>query len=262
MDDPTGLAERYQFARDLTLRAGGLAKEYAGRLSELEIRTKGAQDVVTEADIEVERLIKKDLAEWDGDGFLGEETGSHGLTDPAGGVWVVDPIDGTQPFASGLPSWAVSIGYVRDGAPQFGFVYGPVLEELYEGGRGRPALLNGRPIKPHHGRSLQDGIVSVGYSPRLNADTILPVISRLLRQGGMYYRDGCASLSLCYVACGRLLGYVEPHLNSWDAVGGLAVAWAAGAQTNDFLHGDALTRGNRLVASAPAVYHTLDEVLA
>ncbi|MDT7573917.1 MAG: monophosphatase, partial [Pseudonocardiales bacterium] len=69
------------------------------------------------------------------------------------------------------------------------------------------------------------------------------------------------ALTLCYVACGRLLGYVEPHINSWDCLGGLAVVDAAGARTNDYLRGDALANGNRIVAGTPAVYDALDAVL-
>jgi myo-inositol-1(or 4)-monophosphatase len=258
--DATAVSERYEAAREVVLRAGALAAEYAGRLSELDVRWKGAQDVVTEADLEVELLIKRGLAEFGTDGFLGEETGAEGLAD-ADGVWVVDPIDGTQPFVSGMPSWCVSIGYVHRGALQFGFVHNPPVDELFEGGLGRPGLLNGRPVAPHPGRTLADGIVSVGYSPRIGADDVLPVLGRLLRQGGTFYRNGSGALSLCYVACGRLLGYVEPHINSWDCVAALAVIRAAGGRTNDYLTGDALRSGNRIVAGAPAVYDALEAVL-
>jgi myo-inositol-1(or 4)-monophosphatase len=174
---------------------------------------------------------------------------------------VVDPIDGTQPFVSGLPSWCVSLAYVRRGALEFGFVQSPPSGELFEGGRGRPALRDGRPIAPHPGQALADGIVSVGYSTRIGPDDILPVIDRLLRRGGMFHRDGSAALSLCHVACGRLLGYVEPHVNSWDCLGALAVIRAAGGRTNDYLAGDALRRGNWIVAGPPAVYPALLAVL-
>jgi myo-inositol-1(or 4)-monophosphatase len=194
-----GLAERYEAGRELTLRAGALAAEYASRLAELEVRWKGAQDVVTEADLEVELLIKRGLAEFAADGFLGEETGAAGLADSPG-VWVVDPIDGTQPFVDGMPSWCVSIAYVYRGELQFGFVHNPPQDELFEGGLDHPALLNGRPVAPHHGQNLTDGVVSVGYSSRIGADDLFPVLDRLLRQGGMFYRNGSAALSLCYVA--------------------------------------------------------------
>jgi myo-inositol-1(or 4)-monophosphatase len=144
---------------------------------------------------------------------------------------------------------------------QFGFVHNPPLDELFEGGRDRPALLNGGPVAPHPGQTLADGIVSVGYSSRLGADDILPVFDRLLRQGGMFYRNGSGALSLCYVACGRLLGYVEPHINSWDCLAAVAVIRAAGGQVNDYLTDSTLLAGNRIVAGPPAVFAALDAVL-
>ena len=255
------LAARYELGRTLIRRAGELAAGYAARLADLPVRSKGVQDVVTEADVAVELLIKQAVADaFPGDAFLGEETGPSAVTG-ADHIWVVDPIDGTQPFVSGLTSWCISIALVAAGELQFGMVYNPPLDELFEGGRGRPALLNGRPIAPHPGRDLTEGIVTVGYSPRVGPDQIVPVFDRLLRRGGMFFRNGSGALTLCYVSCGRMLGYVEPHVNSWDALGGIAVLQAAGGRTNDFLDGDGLLAGNRIVAGPPAVYEALDEVL-
>jgi myo-inositol-1(or 4)-monophosphatase len=259
MHEPT--TARYDVARQLVLDAGEVAAGYFARVSELQVHSKGVQDVVTEADVEVELLIKGRLAQaFPEDAFLGEETGASDLAG-AEGVWVVDPIDGTQPFVSGMTGWCVSVAYVRAGRLEFGFVNNPPLGELFEGGTDRPATLNGRPIAPHTGSSVTDGIVSVGYSPRVGPDQILPVLERLLRAGGTYFRNGSGALSLCYVACGRLLGYVEPHINSWDCLGAIAVIRAAGGRTNDFLVGPALLEGNRVVAGPPAVYDALDTIL-
>ena len=255
------VTRRYGAARELMLEAGQVAGGYFKRVAELPVHSKGTQDVVTEADLEVELLLKRRLGErFPGDAFLGEETGASEL-DGASGIWVVDPIDGTQPFISGMTSWCVSLAYVHDGVLEFGFIHSPPVDELFEGRRGRPARLNGREIAPHPGRAITDGIVSVGYSPRIGADDILPVLERLLRRGGMFFRNGSGALTLCYVACGRLLGYVEPHINSWDCLGGLAVARAAGVRTSDYLTGDALLAGNRIVAGPAAVYDALDEIL-
>ena len=257
----TDIQVRYDAGRALVQAAGELAATYFARLDDLRVSAKGVQDMVTQADVEVELLLARGIAErFPDDAFLGEETGPSRLAG-AHGVWVVDPIDGTQPFVSGMASWCVSIAYVQDGVLQFGFVHNPPLGELFEGGLGRPASLNGRPIAPHPGRAVTDGIVAVGYAPRIPVEEILPVLERLLRSGGLYYRNGSGALMLCYVACGRLLGYIEPHLNSWDCLGALAVAQAAGARTNDYLTGDALLHGNRIVAGPPAAYDALEAIL-
>ena len=67
----------------------------------------------------------------------------------------------------------------------------------------------------------------------------------------MYCRAGSGTLGLCYVACGRFIGYVEPHLNVWDSLAGIAIVEAAGGRVNGFLAGDGLWMGNRVVACLP-----------
>jgi myo-inositol-1(or 4)-monophosphatase len=256
------IAERFEAARTLIGEAGALANSYFRRLATLAVRNKGPQDVVSEADVAVEGLIKQRLAEtFPEDAFFGEETG---YTHVAGsrGIWVVDPIDGTQPFLSGMRSWCISIAYIRDGILQFGLVNCPADQELFSGGAGIPATLNGRPIAPHTGTAIKDGVVMVGYSPRSTPDVILGVLSRLLHAGGMYFRNGSGAVGLCYVACGRLLGYVEPHINSWDCLGAIAVIEAAGGQVSDFLAGDGLRSGNPIVAAPPAIFDELSRILS
>jgi myo-inositol-1(or 4)-monophosphatase len=255
------LEARLEAAHEVIEEAGALARSYFDRVGTLRIDSKGARDVVTEADVAVEALIRRRLAErFPGDAFVGEETGRDAPS--AGqGAWVVDPIDGTQPFVSGMTNWCVSIAYVLDGEVELGLVFSPAQGELFAAGGGRPATLNGKPVRLHPGLALSDGITAVGYSPRIGPAEILPVLERLLTAGGTFFRNGSGALGLCYVACGRLLGYVEPHINSWDCLGGIAVVRAAGGRTNDYLAGDALLAGNRLVAGPPAVFDALAAVL-
>jgi myo-inositol-1(or 4)-monophosphatase len=251
------LTARYEFASDLIKDAGQLALDYFHRLGTLTIKQKGEQDMASEADLNVEMLIRERLRnQFPEDAFLGEETGRTEFS--AGhGVWVVDPIDGTQPFINGLAGWCVSIAFVLNGRLEMGLVYGPARGELFQGGQGQPATLNGNPIKVGNASRLTDGILGVGYSPRVKPDEFLPLFSRLLKQGSMFYREGCGALALCYVAAGRLIGYVEPHINSWDCLGALAVVQAAGGVINDFLANDGLWNGNRVIAGPPSLYPTL-----
>jgi myo-inositol-1(or 4)-monophosphatase len=224
----TGLDRRFAFGSELIEEAGAIALGYFKRLDTLTVSAKGTHDLATEADVEVEQLIRERLqAAFPADAFLGEESGRFEVADSEG-IWVVDPIDGTQPFLSGMSSWCVSIAYVRDRTIEMGFVVSPARDELFIGRRGHGATLNGVPIAVSEATSLTDGIVYVGYSPRIQPDDILAPLERLLRAGGMFYRDGSGALGLCYLACGRLLGYIEPHINAWDSLGALAVIEAAG----------------------------------
>ena len=249
--------QRFDFALTLIREAGALAQGYFRNLSALTIKSKGLQDMASEADLNTEILIKTRLAaHFPGDAFLGEETGVTAFA-PGQGIWVVDPIDGTQPFISGMSNWCVSIAFVRDGAAQFGLVYAPERNELFSGGKGIPATLNGNPMPRHPGKSLREGITGMGYSPRLTPEQFLRPFEGLIRAGGIFFRDGSGALNLSYVAAGRLLGYYEPHINSWDCLGAIAVIEAAGLRVNDFLAGDGLTKGNKIIAGIPEVYDDL-----
>jgi myo-inositol-1(or 4)-monophosphatase len=251
------LPARFEFASILIKDAGQLALNYFQRLGTLTIKQKGEQDMASEADLNVEMLIRDRLhGRFPEDAFLGEETGRTEFS-PGQGVWVVDPIDGTQPFISGLGGWCISIAFVLNGSLEMGLVYGPARQEFFQGCRGRPATLNGQPIHVGDPTRLTDGILGVGYSPRVKPDEFLPIFSRLLNQGSMFYREGCGALALCYVAAGRLIGYVEPHINSWDCLGALAVVQAAGGIINDFLADDGLWKGNRVIAGPGTLYPTL-----
>ena len=254
------LTVRYEFTSSLIKEAGEVALDYFHRLGTLTIKQKGEQDMASEADLNVETLIRDKLrSRFPEDAFLGEETGRTEFS-TGQGVWVVDPIDGTQPFINGLAGWCVSIAFVQNGTLEMGMVYGPARAELFQGRRDQPATLNGNPIQVGKANRLTDGILGVGYSPRVQPDEFLPLFSRLLKHGSMFYREGCGALALCYVAAGRLIGYVEPHINSWDCLGALAVVQAAGGVINDFLANDGLWNGNRVIAGPASLYPTLESL--
>ena len=253
----SSIDERFKFASDLIQEAGDLALDYFRRLDTLHVQSKGPQDMASEADLNTELLIRDRLNKrFPEDAFLGEETGRTEFASGQG-IWVVDPIDGTQPFVSGLTGWCVSIAFMLNGTLEIGLVTSPARGEMFAGRRGAGATLNGKAIRVSIAARLTEGIVGIGYSPRVKPDEFLPLFSRLLGQGAMFYRDGSGALALCYVACGRLIGYVEPHINSWDCLGALAIIQAAGGTINDFLANDGLWKGNRLIAGPPALYPAL-----
>jgi myo-inositol-1(or 4)-monophosphatase len=260
--DSSSIDERFKFASGLIQEAGDLALDYFGRLETLRVQSKGPQDMATEADLNTELLIRDRLREkYPEDAFLGEETGRTELASGQG-IWVVDPIDGTQPFISGLTGWCVSIAFVLHGRLEIGLVCSPTRGESFSGRRGAGATLNGKTIRVSNATRLTDGVVGVGYSPRVKPDEFLPLFSRLLGQGAMFYRDGSGALALCYVACGRLIGYVEQHINSWDCLGALAIIEAAGGTINDFLSKDGLWKGNRAIAGPAALFPALSRLFA
>jgi len=144
--NPTDLDNRLRVAEAVIREADRVAAEHFARRGLLKIDRKGAQDLVSEADRACEDLIVAGLARlFPSDGFIGEERGSRGVD--AAAVWVVDPIDGTHNFLTGVPFWCVSVGLVAAGELVLGIIYHPLAAELYSARKGGGAFLNGQPIK-------------------------------------------------------------------------------------------------------------------
>ena len=258
------IEERFRLSCKIVRSAGTLAKGYFADLASLTIQSKGVQDMASEADVNTENLLRSEIAKhYPADIFLGEESYKDCQLDPTRGTWVVDPIDGTQPFVSGIPSWCISIAYVEDNVTQIGVVYDPVHDELFAAQRGYGATLNGRPIRTTSAQGVGSGLVSMGYSMRVKPEQTLGPMTRLLAANGMFHRGGSGALSLAYVAAGRFIGYYEPHMYAWDALAGLLLACEAGGKAKPFLvDSKSLINGNAVLVAGASVYPDLDAIVS
>ena len=262
MDDQA-LADRLRTAKDIAHEAGRAALAFFRNPDALEVVPKGRQDFVSQADGAVETLIRDRLHQiFPDDGFLGEEGGAAIDSRDASSIWVVDPIDGTSNFINQVPVWCVSIAYVRQGRIEIGVVYDPNVDELFAARRGHGAFCGETRLSCSSAGSLTEGTVGIGYSTRTTAAPAVDSIRRLLDAGGIYQRNGSGALMLTYVGAGRLLGYLEAHINAWDCLAGILLVREAGGWTNDFLANDGLLHGNPIIAAAPGVADALRAVAA
>ena len=254
--------KRFEVAKYVILEAGTLADDYFRDIRTLAAKSKALDDLVSEAGLSTELLIRRSFEKhFPRDSFFGEKS-CHTEVREGRGIWVVDPIDGTQQFSAGMPNWCISIAYVFDGLLEFGLVYNPPCIELFAGGRAFPATVNGRPIAAHAGTDPSAGLVSIGSSPRSSNSFLFESLTKLLYNKGVLFRNGSSALSLAYVAAGRLLGHVEQHVHSWDYLGAVAIIEAAGGRVSEYLVADALRSENRVVAAGAGVFEQLDSLLS
>lgn len=247
------IQQRYLFARQLVQKVGDIALDFYLNRHKLEIECKKgeSQDLVSIADKSVENEIKSALKQhFPQDGFLGEESGADSLEREF--CWVVDPIDGTSSFLYGLHAWCISIAVLRNKEVIAGVVFDPLHNELFHAALGCGAFLNEQPIQTSGAISVKGGLTGVGMSHRVQPDTFIPLLQRLLSDGGMFIRNGSGALMLSYVAAGRLIGYFEPHINAWDTLAGIMLIKEAGGVTNNFLANDGLLKGNYILAGCTA----------
>ena len=232
MSDPKELES---IAIELAREAGELARRRRTEGVAIAATKSALADIVTDADREVEALIRSRLVVLrPGDGFLGEEsTATPGTT---GVTWVVDPIDGTVNYAYGIPAYAVSIAAVT-GEPdperwtaQAAAVFGPATGELFHAARGHGAWLDGHRLAVNAEPTAAGALLATGfgYDPATHAGDLARV-ARIMPLARDIRRIGSAALDLAYVAAGRLDGYFERGLNPWDhAAGALLVVEAGG----------------------------------
>ncbi|MCK0149478.1 inositol monophosphatase [Marivita sp. S6314] len=252
----TDLTTRRARAEDISQAAGQHALAFFRNLSDLEVSKKGRQDWVSEADKSVEVFIRDALADaFPEDGIYGEEHAPKQGT--SGFDWVIDPIDGTTNFVNGIPSWTIVLAGVAQSQTQIGVIHDPLVGETYAATRGQGALLNGAPMAVNTSTELASGTVAVGYSNRVEARNVLPVIEALIDRGAMFHRNASGALSLAYVAAGRLLGYMEEHMNAWDCLAGQLLIAEAGGVVEDQDAQEMIAQGGRVLVGAPQVFDAL-----
>lgn len=223
-----------------------------------------SHNLVTEADLEAEQKICAALHKVLPEAvFLREEGESTGTVDSEE-VWIVDPLDGTNNFAHGIPQFCVSIALVIQGQFQLGVIYDPNRDELFSAYREHGAWLNGKPICVSTRGTLQESVVCTGfyYDRGELVRRTLASIERLFSANVRGIRRlGSAALDLCWVACGRLDGYFEYQLGPWDYAAGVLIVQEAGGECTA-RDGQPMTTGAGNVIASNGLIHQdlLDQV--
>lgn len=188
-----------------------------------EVREKGALDLVTEADLEVERRICAFIEDaFPEDLILAEENARiENATTYGKRIWVIDPLDGTVNYASGSPIYAISLGMLEDGVLKKGWVYAPVLNELFFAELGRGAYFNGGLIDVSERRVTPLMSLSSGFLSTISeglASSLKPWLNL-----AKFRNIGSQALQLCYVACGRLAFNINWEAKFWDDCAGAII---------------------------------------
>lgn len=228
-------------------RAGRSLKRDLGEIEHLQVSLKGPANFVSLADKRAEEMLYQDLAKArPGYGFIGEEGGTREGSDKSH-TWIVDPLDGTTNFLHGIPQFAISIGLSREGTIIAGVIYNPANDELYIAERGKGAFLNDQRLRVAGRRQLNECVVACGlpHIGRGDHEEFRREMTAIQDRVAGLRRFGAASLDLAFVAAGRLDGYWERNLQSWDIAAGMLMVREAGGTVSDIATpGDALVTGN------------------
>ena len=249
--DPRHLAT----AIDIVLRAGEIQLAHFNR--DLRVAKKGAIDLVTEADLEVERMCRRVLAErFPSHAILAEELVSepgHGASSDH--CWVFDPIDGTTNYAHGLPIFCSALGLEIGGSMEIAAVYDPTRRELFTAERGGGAYLNGVRLQVSAASALIEALLVTGfpYTIHEEADEILGLFGEFVRRARAVRRLGSAALDMAYVAAGRFDAFWEDNLKPWDVAAASLLVEEAGGVVSGTDGSPFVVRSGHVLAATPGL---------
>jgi myo-inositol-1(or 4)-monophosphatase len=249
------------FTIDIARKAGMLL------LSKLEtyrdVELKSPYELVTDADHASEALIIEAIRkEYPDHNIVAEESG--GVPEKRGYTWVIDPLDGTNNYAHGFPTFCVSMGLMYEGEPFLGVVYDPNRDELFTAKRGEGARCNGRLMRVSQTPSLAGSLVSSGFPYnyyKLEDNNNLPEFDAMSKRVQGVRRQGAAALDLAYVAMGRLEAHWELQLKPWDTAAATLMVTEAGGRISDWRGGEWHPWIDRLVASNGLIHDEIIQVL-
>ena len=248
--------------------AGTLAREVVAMLRRdlgtgprTDVTTKEhPADLVTGADVAVEAHVRAALLDrFPEHGVVGEEAGTSGAR-TARCRWWVDPVDGTTNWAHGLGWASFSLALTVDGTPVLGVVADPFRQEVWEASTGRPATVDGRPVRCSGTTTLAGTVVLTewaAHEPWPGMDTLLAGLAGLHCTSRVM---GSSALSLASVAAGRAAGAVIGRFGAIDDLAGAYIAVRSGARVLS-VDGSLTPGAGGIAVAAPGVSTALGALL-
>ncbi len=229
------------------------------RDASLEVRRKGENDFVTQADKESEAAILAVIRERFPDHRILAEEGSGAGQGHGDYEWLIDPLDGTTNFLQGLPVYCVSIACRRGDELLVAAINDPEGKNLFTAVAGGGAFWNGRRMETSPRDGLKGAFLATGYPFRAlpTLDIYLGIFRDVFRQAKAIRRCGSAALDLAYTAAGVYDGFFEFRLSPWDIGAGILMIREAGGVATDLDGGDGSFASGNVVAGGPAVQREL-----
>ena len=242
----------------------GAVEEFRAGVGAPSAVVKGATDFATQVDLDLERRLSAELAEQTQIPVHGEEFG--GPDPDSGVVWVLDPVDGTFNYSTGIPLTGILLGLVVDGDPILGLTWLPLQNRRYAAHVDGPLLVDGEPVPPLTESDLATSVLAYGpfnagyggrYPGAQRADVLRGLSSRVAR----VRMTGSTGVDLSFTAAGIFGGAVIFGRHAWDNAPGTALVRAAGGVATDLAGAPWTVNSPSLVVGAPGLHSELLDVI-
>ena len=234
-----------------------------GEIENLQVSTKEPGDFVTSADKRTEKIIINELQKAHPEyGIVTEEAGIINKTNKQN-RWIIDPIDGTFNFLKGIPQFAISIGYEKDGEIKCGVIFNPIMNEMFLAEKGNGAYLNNSRIRVSNKKRIKDALVVTGGPKQASKikEKIFSEYVNVSNNVSSVRKFGSAALDMAYVACGRFDGYWQREINYWDIAAGLVILKEAGGFVDFFEEDTNLPLKKNILASNSNIHDELKDLI-
>ena len=250
-----------KFINSLTHVCGQMLIKNFGRIQVCERKT--GRDIVTDIDRKVEnKIIQSIRKNYPDHSIYSEETDK--IIGRSEYLWIIDPLDGTVNYTSGIPLFCVSIGLVHRDQCLYGAVYAPYLREFFYAEKNRGAYFNHRKIFVSKTKKLEDSIIHVGLSPhyspaliRKNWQIIQPLSHKV--RGLRMFESG--PLTSCYVACGRIDGKISIKTDAFGNAASSLIVEEAGGMVTDFQGQPWRAEMKDMICSNKFIYHRIKKLV-
>lgn len=228
------MMELYNNARIWVLEAGMLVKERMEQTVAVEVKANHS-DLVTAVDREVEMfLVDKIKRRYPDHALLGEEN-IHNSASLTHNVWVIDPIDGTTNFINRKKDFAISLAFcVNERQGEVGVVYDVMRGKLYHARKGHGAFMNDTKLLPMTQNStLEEELITIN-TDNLTDERDRKRVEKVAAQARGVRKYGATTIEMCDMAAGRLGGYVQYLIKSWDYAASRIILEELGGKFSDW----------------------------
>lgn len=268
--------EALKFTIELSFKVGKRLVTQQKKLDQLKVSVKRALGAVSNADIEAENLIIKEInKKYPGTSILAEESDYEGRCSPfdyykeVEWTWIVDPLDGTNNYLNGMDYFCVSIALCHFGRPVLGVVCRPVNEELfyatsYIQSKYRKRGKTKNIFKNHLSKKIKDSMLVTGFATEKGVlfDAEFDLYKKIMPKCRGVRRMGSAALDLCFVAQGTFDGFWERNLAPWDVAAASIICEKAGAKVTDYEGREFDPFSSTILASRTPIFNDLKKLLS
>jgi myo-inositol-1(or 4)-monophosphatase len=249
-------------ARQAALSAAKILLDNFGKVKKTDIVEKQLNDFLTYVDEQSERQIITCIQDRFPDhAILAEESGmAAGHSDY---TWIIDPLDGTKNYISGIPVFAISIALNYRDDIILGVIYDPLRREMYHALKGKGAFLNDQSIQVSGQNSLFGSLLATGFPFRFKEflPTYMNCFEEIFKNISGMRRMGAAAIDLAYVASGKFEGFWEIALSPWDVAAGQLLVREGGGIVSDFWGKDDYLSHEYFIATNGLIHDDLLKII-